>query len=176
VCTLIRFVKLESNDLLLWKEDRFYYEGDDDDDDDDGDEENTEPKSFDRRARFRKAYQIALSTDTQGYAVRSGGDSTIDRTPQELTAVSWAAFCTEILPDADAAYRIQALDYENLFDRLKLALLVLRQKKEKLQDRMDKAGIKFKSDDLLGGDDSDDSPPTNPSSKWTRGRWSVRWC
>jgi hypothetical protein len=157
--------------LILYvarKEDRFYYESDDDEEDDDEDDDETEPKSFDRRARFRKAYQVAMSTDTQGYAVRSGADSTIDRTPQELTAVSWAAFCTEILPDADAAYRIQALDYDNLFDRLKLALLVLRQKKEQLKAKMDKAGIKFRSDDLLGGgddDDDDDSRPTKPASK-----------
>jgi hypothetical protein len=42
--------------------------------------------------------------------------------------------------------------------------LVLRQKKERLKERMDKAGINFRSDDLLGGDD-DSPPPTKPSTK-----------
>jgi hypothetical protein len=138
--------KIYDND----QEDRFYEdeEGVDDDDDEE------EFKSFDRRARFRRAYKVALSTDTQGYAVKAGGDSTVDRTPQELAAISWAAFCTEILPDADADTRILALDQSNLFDRLKIALNLLRQKKEQLKARMDKAGIKFRSD---GGGEEDAS-------------------
>jgi Lon protease-like protein len=144
--------------LFLRQEDRFYADEDEEEDD----EEADEPRPFDRRDRFRKAYQVALSTDAQGYhAVKPGGDATVDRSPRELAAVSWAAFCTEILPDADAQHRILALDYENLFDRLKLALSVLRQKKEKLKERMDRAGIKFRADESLGG--GDDGPPASSS-------------
>jgi hypothetical protein len=81
-----------------------------------------------------------------------------DRSPQELTAISWAAFCTEILPDEDAKFRIQALDCDNLFDRLKLASGLMRQKKVKLRLRMEKAGLKFRGDDFDDFGDSDNSP------------------
>lgn len=72
--------------LCKHQEDRFY--------DDLGDDEDGEVSELDRKGRFMQAYNVALSTDTQGYCVSSG--SKIDRTPQELTAVSWAAFCTNV--------------------------------------------------------------------------------
>eukprot|EP00980_Cylindrotheca_fusiformis_P011918 scaffold2830_cov131-Cylindrotheca_fusiformis.AAC.39 len=65
-------------------DDRFY--------DDLGDDEE-EVSELDRKGRFRLAYNVALSTDTQGY-VSAAVD--VDRTAQELTAVSWAAFCTNV--------------------------------------------------------------------------------
>lgn len=120
------------------KDDRFY--------DDLGDDEEEEVSELDRIGRFRQAYNVALSTDTQGYCVPQ--DSKVDRTPQELTAVSWAAFCTNVLPEEDAPYRIQALDAEDLFERLKLASHMLREKKNQLRQLMEKAGLKFKNDDL----------------------------
>ena len=70
----------------------------------------------------------------------------MERTPQELTAVSWAAFCTNLLPEEDATYRIQALDCDNLFDRLKLANHMLREKKILLEKKMKRAGIKRSGD------------------------------
>ena len=81
-------------------------------------------------------------------------DATIsrDRTPQELTAISWAAFCTELLPEQEATYRIQALDSDNLFDRLKLASYMLRHKKAQLRTKLEKAGLPIKGDDMEGGD------------------------
>lgn len=82
----------------------------------------------------------------QGYRVVD--DSTSDRTPQELTAVSWAAFCTESDPQEDVTYRIQALDSNSLFDRLKLAAHMLREKKSKLREKMQEAGLKFRKDEL----------------------------
>lgn len=135
-------------------EDTYY----DDDDDDDEDEETV--VSIDRRKRFRKAYEVALSTDTQGYQVvgttssTTNPTSTGDRTPRELTAISWAAFCTEILPEEDAAVRIQAIDCDNLLDRLKLALALLRRKKVRLRKQMERAGLKFRN--FLDDDDFDD--------------------
>lgn len=130
------------------QDDRFYQDFDEDDDNDDdnaesdGGEDETE---WDRRARFRKAYQVALSTDTQGYQVFS--QDTGDRSPQELTAISWAAFCTDILAEEAATFRIQALDCDHLFDRLKLASHMLRAKKEQLREKMEKAGLKFRNED-----------------------------
>jgi hypothetical protein len=138
---------------------------DDDEEEDDDDEEvededseedgDDDTMSFaDRRRRFQKAYEVALATDTQGYRLVTTTDTgnKNDRTPQELTAISWAAFCTEIVPDADATFRIQAMDSKNLFERLKLASHVLRQKKAVLQTRMVKAGLK-KDNNLEGEQD-----------------------
>jgi hypothetical protein len=97
---------------------------------------------LDRKGRFRVAYNIALDTDAQGYCVPKSSD--LERSPQELTALSWAAFCTNVLPDEDAAFRVQALDCNDLFDRLKLGSHVLREKKNQLREQMKKVGLKFK--------------------------------
>ena len=79
-----------------------------------------------------------------------GQDSTVDRTPRQLSALSWAAFCTEMLPEEDATFRIQALDCDNLFERLKLASHMLRQKETALRAKMEKAGLRLKGDDTEG--------------------------
>ena len=109
-----------------------------------------------------------MQTDTQGYSLPGdSGSSTYERTPQELTAVSWAAFCTNIMVEEDATYRIQALDSDSLFDRLKLAIHMLTEKKDILKAKMEQAGITFRgnnnngsgggngSDDKKNNDDSD---------------------
>ena len=90
---------------------------------------------------------MALETDTQGYRVSESAALT-ERSPQELSASSWASFCTNILPEEDASYRIQAMDCENLFDRLKLASHMLREKKHVLKKEMEKAGLKFRGEDF----------------------------
>lgn len=101
---------------------------------------------MDRRGRFRQAYSVALATDTQGYCLpKSAG---IERSPQELTAMSWAAFCTNVIPEEDATFRIQALDCTDLFDRLKLGSHMLREKKNHLREQMKKAGLKFKGEEF----------------------------
>jgi hypothetical protein len=120
-------------------DDRFY--------DDLGDDEEEDVVELDRRGRFKQAYQVALATDTQGYCVSEGSD-TVDRTPQELAAISWASFCTNILPGEDAAARIQALDCDSLLERLKLASLILREKKNNLKAEMKKNDIKFKGEEF----------------------------
>lgn len=125
------------------KEDRFYA----DDDEEEGDENVRE---WDRRRRFRQAYQVALDTDTQGYFLPQQQDSN-DRTPRELTAISWAAFCTELLAEDDATFRIQALDSESLLDRLKLASHMLQEKKAQLQTKMEKAGLRGDDDESARG-------------------------
>lgn len=123
------------------KEDRFYHDEDADDDNDD-EEVNLDP---DRRKRFQQAYKVALETDFQGYSVVS--QNFTDYTPQEMTAISWAAFCTEILPEFDATFRIQALDCDNLFERLKLALHMLRTKENHLKEKLKKAGLPLRGEE-----------------------------
>lgn len=102
-----------------------------------------------------------MSTDTQGYSVSgSTGSDSGQLSAQELTATSWAAFCSEIVAEEDATYRIQALDTDKLFERLKLAAYMLREKKAGLEKLMIKDGIKFrekdKKDDVDNSKDDDD--------------------
>jgi predicted nucleic acid-binding Zn ribbon protein len=90
-----------------------------------------------------------MATDTQGYVSSKDGS---DRSPQELTALSWASFTTELVPEEDTTFKIQALDCDDLFERLKLASGMLRAKKTDLRDKLKKAGINFKGE----GFDEDD--------------------
>lgn len=134
--------------IMAKLEDTYYDDNYDEDEESDG-------AIIDRRRRFRRAYEVALATDTQGYQVAkaAGGatnTTTADRSAQELTAIGWAAFCTELLPEEDATVRIQALDCGSLFERLKLAVNLLRRKKALLRARMEKAGLKF------GGEEFDE--------------------
>jgi hypothetical protein len=132
------------------------------DDDDDGDDTVEEKEVFmDRLGRFQQAYETALTTDTQGYRIRDDTSTTTssDRSAQELTAMSWAAFCTDLLPEEESTYRIQAMDADALFDRLKLASQMLREKKARLRVKMRKAGIKFRGEDL------DEDEPTLDQEK-----------
>ena len=130
-------VEMQRRKLAAKLDDRFY--------DDLGDDEEEDVAPLDRTGRFKQAYQVALSTDTQGYCVSDG--STIDRTPRELAAVAWAAFSTELFLEEDAPARIQALDTDSLLERLKLASHLLKEKKNKLKDVMKKNDIKFKGED-----------------------------
>jgi hypothetical protein len=127
---------------------------DDNDEEEEEDDDDDEVAELDRRGRYRQAFHVALAHDTQGYRVTTESSSNkrrdggMERTPQELTALSWAAFCTNILPEEDATFRIQALDCGSLFDRLKLASHMLREKKNLLKQQMDKAGIKFRGEEF----------------------------
>ena len=51
-------------------------------------------------------------------------------------------------------YRIRALDCDNLFDRLKLSLSMLKERKESLQTVMKKSGINFDSNKDIGEEDT----------------------
>jgi len=149
-------------------EDAFYSDDEDDeeeDDDDDDDNDDDDDEMLDRAARFREAFRLAKSTDTQGYTVSSPtmpatstGAAAI-RSAQDLTAISWAAFSTDppmdthgeainIIVDEDGneyegvplqptaksiTYRIQALDSNDLFERLKLASFMLRERRDDLK-------------------------------------------
>ena len=119
-----------------------------DDLDEEDDEDVEESRLFDRRRRYHQAYRVALEIDTQGYVVPSQEVETeLFRSPKELSAVSWAAFMTELLPGEDAIYRIQALDESDVFKRLALANYLLRQKRGKLQSKLDGYDAKRKEKD-----------------------------
>ena len=163
--------EMERRIAIAKLEDRFYMTEEDDDDneeeeedddtddeEDDDDDDDDDDQLMDRLGRFREAFDIALSSDTQGYQVKAGS-SVEERSPRDLMAISWAAFSTELVPAEAATYRIQAMDADNLFDRLKLAHFYLKEKKEKLQDKMTKAGIRTddsKSDDADSEDEQAD--------------------
>jgi hypothetical protein len=89
---------------------------------------------------------VCLDTDTQGYFLPSH-NVTDTYTPQELTALSWSAFQSEILSEIDATFRIQALDSADLFERLKLASYLLKQKENQLKARMKKAGLPLRGEE-----------------------------
>ena len=123
-------------------DDKFFADDLDDDEDDD------EDQVLDRRRRFQQAYRVAMESDTQGYVSgSSGGESYSRRSSKELTAVSWASYMTEIMPEQDATYRIQAMDETDVFERLKLASYMLREKRDRLQKQLDKADVKKKKDE-----------------------------
>jgi endonuclease III len=51
------------------------------------------------------------------------------------------------LPDEDTTFKIQALDCDDLFERLKLASDMLRAKKADLKEKMKKAGLPFRDEE-----------------------------
>jgi len=104
-----------------------------DDDELDGENEIIDDDDFgkDINGKFQKAFQQALQSDTQGYTTKTTESG--ERSIQHLTAISWAAFA---IPQVDVTYKLQALDTMNLFDRLKLAMLVLREIKTDMESRV----------------------------------------
>lgn len=74
--------------------------------------------------RYKHAYGVALEEDRV--------TKHESRAVQLLTAISWAAFTSVEDPELDH-YRVKALDWEFLFERLKLAQYMLREKQVRLQ-------------------------------------------
>ena len=135
-----------------------------DTDNNDDDDEDDDVENLDRSARFAKSYRIARETDSQGYTISSDtspsseimGDGNSGkrkdrkkqlRSVQDLTALSWAAFCTEEDAMPDAKYRVQALDTDDLHVRLQLASFMIQQKKIELMTRINPG--------LKGGENND---------------------
>jgi len=122
----------------------------DEDDEDDKDgflgEEEADDEKLDRVAQFQKAFESAKETDTFGYVLQP--TDVIDnlsqpkkgnavRTPKDLTAVSWAAFCTGNPNDIERdVMKVQALDMLNVMQRLQLASAMLREEKKKLRAKL----------------------------------------
>ncbi|KAL7533449.1 hypothetical protein ACHAXR_007326, partial [Thalassiosira sp. AJA248-18] len=119
----------------------------DDEEDDIPDDENDE--HLDRLAQFRKAFESAKETDTFGYVMTKADDNLAEskkeslRTPKDLTAISWAAFCTGKTDDIKRdVVKIQALDMTNVMQRLQLASAMLREEKKVWTAKLALAGIK----------------------------------
>ena len=140
--------------------DRDINDGDDDDDDDDDD-----AVALDRMGRFRRAYELAKETDAQGYISSTEADnSSENRSLQDLSAISWAAFETErlheddedagivvgadgqLLASSDTLYRMQALASTGIMDRMKLALTCLHNKRVEINKALKEVGLKYEDD------------------------------
>ena len=125
-----------------------------DDHDDDDEEEDNEDESadgstdydekMDRVAQFQKAFENAVETDTFGYkTIKLQSEQAAIRTPKDITAISWAAFCTGDKSNIQReVMKIQALDMTNVLQRLHLAAAMLMEEKKKLRAKMALAGIK----------------------------------
>jgi len=144
---------------------RLNQEEDDDNDDESNDEEDNDAEyNLDRTGRFRRAFHIAKSTDSQGY-ISSKDEASSQRSLQELTAISWAAFQSDrlleddedvlfamnengqLVASSEVLFRIQALSSSSLEERMKLALQYIQQKKLELKQSLEKLGIKYDNDD-----------------------------
>lgn len=134
----------ESNERDNTEED--YMSDDDDDDDDDGDY----LKRIDRVRQFQEAFESAKESDNQGYILSttaatdnlSSKEKEVMRSPKDLTAISWAAFCTGDKDNIQRrAIQIQALDMTNVIQRLQLASGMLREEQKSLKAKLALAGI-----------------------------------
>ena len=138
----------------------------DDDEEDDDDEDDDDSEILDRVAQFQEAFQSAKETDNQGYILQpttatdnlSEKDEQVRlRTPKDLTAISWAAFCTGPNDNSKEsikrqAIQIQALDMTNVIQRMQLASAMLREEQNSLKAKLALAGIQ---DIMRGGDGGD---------------------
>ena len=118
------------------------------DDDDDLLEEEIDESKMDRVAQFQKAFEDAKETDTFGYVLQTinVNDKSTIRTPKDLTAISWAAFCTGKADNIQReVMKIQALDEINILKRLQLAAAMLREEKKVLRAKLSLAGVQDSS-------------------------------
>ena len=135
--------------------------------DDEVEEENEEEDDdidedvSDRVKQFQEAFESARETDHQGYILQPtrAADNITDekfalRSPKDLTAISWAAFCTGSNDGSKEsiqrqAMQIQALDMTNVIKRMQLASAMLREEQKNLKAKLALAGIQ---DIFRGGD------------------------
>ena len=110
----------------------------DENNDDEEEEEDQDPYG-----QFNKAFRQAKASDTQGYMV-SEISSVGQRNAQDLTAVSWSAFCTD---GVDIMARLQALDCDDLFDRLKMGSYMLREQKAELEAKLALSDVQVLEED-----------------------------
>jgi len=126
---------------------------DEDDEDDELAEDETEFDKLDRVAQFQQAFESAKETDTFGYVLQPTNamddlspqtkPKQTTRSPKDLTAISWAAFCTGDKNNMQRdVMKIQALDMTNVMQRLQLASTMLREEKKKWKAKLALAGIK----------------------------------
>jgi len=121
---------------------------DDDDDDEDDDEDylDDDDEVTGTKGALRKAIQIAKASDTQGYtitATENDKGELYKRSIQELTALSWGYLSTEVWGEEDEdnmllKYRLQALNTDDLADRLILVSKMLIDYKNMLTKKREK--------------------------------------
>ena len=133
---------------------------DDDDEEDDDEDESAEgstdnDEKMDRVAQFQTAFENAVEIDTFGYkTIKLQSEQAAIRTPKDITAISWAAFCTGDTSNMQReVMKIQALDMTNVLQRLHLAAAMLMEEKKKLRAKMALAGIKESDSDSLQSDE-----------------------
>jgi hypothetical protein len=118
-----------------------------------GDENDIVRKDINEQ--FQYAFHQALNSDTQGYTMARSSTlpSSLSsssflykglRSVQQLTALSWSAFC---ISPMDVSYKLQALDCNDLFDRLKLAAYALRELKQETEAKLALLGVESLSSD-----------------------------
>jgi len=152
-------VDLESNKDTTSNE-----EEEDEEEDDDYDDSEI----LDRVAQFQQAFEDAKETDNQGYILQpttatdnlSKDEQVVLRSPKDLTAISWAAFCTGPKDNSKEsikrqAIQIQALDMTNVIQRMQLAAAMLREEQNSLKAKLALAGIQdiFRGGDGVIGDE-----------------------
>jgi len=102
-------------------------------DDEDSDEEEGEEDIDSRRRRFQESLRFALATDNQGYKISSQSDSD-KRSLKDLTALSWAYFCSEENDTDILSYRLRALEITDICERLKLARTMMSELRAELRN------------------------------------------
>lgn len=108
------------------------------------DDADYDSEDLDRNGQFNAAFLQAKASDSQGYMVSKGTSNEGSRSAQDLTAISWSAFCTD---DVDDMVRIQALDCDDLFDRLKMGSYMLREKKAELEAKLALSDVQVLDED-----------------------------
>ncbi|KAL3789971.1 hypothetical protein ACHAWO_002025 [Cyclotella atomus] len=112
-------------------------------------DKNGEADMNDRRSRYFKAFEDAKIADTQGYISQNidPSKSTTIRSLKDLTAISWAVFCTDDVTQMSEqdeiqhnVFKIQALDHTNVLQRLNLGAAMLRMEMKKLKAKLALAG------------------------------------
>lgn len=128
-------------------------DGGEEEEEDEFSEEEKDDDALDRVAQFERAFEDANESDTFGYVLQPSNAvdnlsqrttrSSAVRSPKDLTAISWAAFCTGDRNDLQRdVMKIQALDTTNVMQRLQLAAAMLREEKKKWTAKLALAEMK----------------------------------
>ncbi len=128
------------------------YDDEDDEDDFDSDDDESDNDDSERNS-LQRAFELAKATDTQGYRISSSSQEQI-RSIQDLTALSWAYFSTELDAQESLSYRLRALEIVDLSDRLKLALVMMMERRSKLRATL--RSMAENEDTKRGWDDDED--------------------
>jgi hypothetical protein len=105
------------------------YENEEDDD-----EEEPDDDIDNRKSRFQESFRVALATDNQGYKILSSQSEYVGRSLKDLTALSWAYFCSEDNSADILSYRLRALEITDVSERLALARTMMMELRSELRN------------------------------------------